>query len=92
MLRSEDYHAHITKVHRSESVLTDVPHYPNAHLAFNNAHNNPHSNERVEMVEHDQTEDDEAIFQERVDVNRAQRNPGKNKAHFELHKWKTYRP
>ncbi|KAK7347069.1 hypothetical protein VNO80_21596 [Phaseolus coccineus] len=92
MLRSEDYHAHISKVHRSESVLTDVPHYPNAHLAFNNAHRNPHSNERVEMVEHDQTEDDEVIIQERVDVNRAQCNPGKNKARFGLHKWKTYRP
>ncbi|XP_047170294.1 uncharacterized protein LOC124838667 [Vigna umbellata] len=87
MLRSEDYHAHISKVHRSQSVLTDVPRYPNAHMAFNNAHNNSHSNERAEMVEYDQTEDGEVMYQERV-----QSNPGKNKARFELHKWKTYRP
>ncbi|QCD81016.1 uncharacterized protein LOC114175858 [Vigna unguiculata] len=87
MMRSEDYHAHISKVHRSQSVLTDVPRYPNAHMAFNNAHHNSHSNERSEMVDYDQTEDDEVMFQERV-----QSKPGKNKPRFELQKWKTYRP
>lgn len=35
MRRSQDYHAHISEVQRSPSVLTDVPRYPNAHMAFN---------------------------------------------------------
>ncbi|TKY55261.1 hypothetical protein E2542_SST19675 [Spatholobus suberectus] len=98
MLSSEDYHAHILKVHRSQSVLTDVPRYPNAHLAFNNqhGHHNPHSNERVEEVENDQTtypgNESEVVHQETVDVERDQYTPRKNKGRFELHKWKTYRP
>ncbi|CAJ1943769.1 unnamed protein product [Sphenostylis stenocarpa] len=92
MQRSENYHAYISKVHRSHSVLPGVPRYPNAHLAFNNGHHNPHSNERVETVEHDETEDYEVMHQERVEVERTQGNPGKNKGRFELHKWKTYRP
>ncbi|XP_020213550.1 uncharacterized protein LOC109797818 [Cajanus cajan] len=98
MLRSEDYHAHISKVHRSHSVLPDVPRYPNAHLAFQNqhGHHNSNPNERTEVVDYDQTTTypgrSEAICQETVDVESDQYTPRKNKGRFELHKWKTYRP
>ncbi|KAK7389128.1 hypothetical protein VNO78_23960 [Psophocarpus tetragonolobus] len=83
MLRSEDYHAHISKVQRTQSVLTDVPRYPNAHMAFNNqhGHHNPHSNDQTTPQ-----------IQETVDVERDQYTPTKNKGRFELHKWKTFRP
>ncbi|KAK2442955.1 hypothetical protein P8452_26754 [Trifolium repens] len=35
MLRSEDYHTHISGVRREPSVLSDVARYPNAEMAFN---------------------------------------------------------
>jgi len=35
MLRSEDYLSHISGVRREPSILTDVPRYPNAEMAFN---------------------------------------------------------
>ncbi|KAJ7956168.1 Phloem specific protein [Quillaja saponaria] len=35
MLRFQDDHAHIAKVHRTPPILSDVPQYPNAHLVFN---------------------------------------------------------
>ncbi|XP_057446376.1 uncharacterized protein LOC130738418 [Lotus japonicus] len=70
MLRSQDYHSHISQVSRSPSVLTDVPQYPNAHLAFNkrtiyeeecerspglhHRHHNPETRERVEVMEYEQ--------------------------------------
>ncbi|KAL2334357.1 hypothetical protein Fmac_015570 [Flemingia macrophylla] len=99
MLRSEDYYAHISKVQRSDSVLTDVPRYPSAHLAFNNqhSHHNPNTDERTEAVEYDQTTtyprtENEAIYQETVDVESHEYAPRKNKGRFELQKWKTYRP
>ncbi|KAF7838275.1 phloem specific protein [Senna tora] len=44
MWNSRDYHSHIRRVHRSPSVLSDVPHYPSAHLAFN---------KKVEVLEND---------------------------------------
>lgn len=96
MLSSEDYHAHISKVHRAQSVLTDVPRYPNAHLVFNNqhGHHNSLSNERVEEVESDQTthpEGGEVVYQETVEVERDQYTPRKNNSRFELQKWKTFR-
>lgn len=34
-MNSRDYHAHISKVHRTPSILSDAPQYPNAHMAFN---------------------------------------------------------
>ncbi|XP_061364868.1 uncharacterized protein LOC133308277 [Gastrolobium bilobum] len=63
MLRSQDYHAHISKVHRTPSVLPDVPRYPNAHQVFtkkvnseedkgfNGGHHNPQTRERLAVVE-----------------------------------------
>lgn len=68
MLRSQDYHAHISQVQRAPSVLTDVPQYPNAHMAFNKKvvyeedeiegshrhHHNPEVRERVGVVEYEQ--------------------------------------
>ncbi|KAL2327047.1 hypothetical protein Fmac_020474 [Flemingia macrophylla] len=89
MLRSEDY-AHISKVQRSHGVLIDVPRYPNAHLAFNNqhSHHNPNTDERTEVVEYDQTTypgtENEAIYQETVDVESHEYAPRKNKGCFEL--------
>ncbi|KAK7265629.1 hypothetical protein RJT34_33251 [Clitoria ternatea] len=98
MLPSQDYHAHISKVHRAQSVLTDVPRYPNAHLAFNNhhGHHNPHANERVGVVEYEQSvperEVGEVIYQENMGDEKDQYCSKKNKGRFELQKWKTYRP
>ncbi|KAJ1413213.1 hypothetical protein SESBI_19758 [Sesbania bispinosa] len=83
MLRSQDYHANISKVHRTPSILTDVPRYPSAYLAFNNKkvvyeedegffHHNPQPGERVEVVEYEQTtvpeNGVEVIYEEHVDV------------------------
>nr|ACU19029.1 unknown [Glycine max] len=90
MLRSEDYHAHISKVHRTQSVFTDVPRYPNAHLAFSNQHSH-HNTLFNERVEYDETTP-ETEGGEVVDVEREQCIAKKNKGGFELHKWKTYRP
>ncbi|KAK7291603.1 hypothetical protein RIF29_06877 [Crotalaria pallida] len=106
MLRSQDYHAHISKVQRTPSVLTDVPRYPNAHLAFNKKvvydedegyHHHTGEREKVEVIEYDQTtfpanEVDEVVYQEEVDVETNQYYPRKNRGRFELQKWKTFRP
>ncbi|XP_004501873.1 uncharacterized protein [Cicer arietinum] len=35
MVRPEDYYNHISGLRREPSVLTDVPRYPNAQMAFN---------------------------------------------------------
>ncbi len=105
MLRSQDYHAHISEVHRTPSVLTDVPRYPNAHLAFNKkvvyednegSHHTGES-ERVEEIEYDQTTIpengvDELGYQENVDAETDQYYPKKNRGRFQLQKWKTFRP
>ncbi|KAK7330543.1 hypothetical protein VNO77_24738 [Canavalia gladiata] len=96
MLPSQDYHAHISKVQRSESVLTDVPRYPNVHRAFNN--HNPLNDERIEEVEYEHTTVSgngvgEIFYQGTADAVRDNYNsPSKNKPRFELKKWKTYRP
>lgn len=33
---SQDYHAHVSSMERSPSVVTDFPRYPNVHKIFNN--------------------------------------------------------
>lgn len=104
MLRSQDYHAHISKVHRAPSVLTDVPRYPNAHLAFNKkayeeneGSHHTGERERVEVIEYEQSTTPEngvgeVDYQENMDVETDQYYPRKNKGRFELQKWKTFRP
>lgn len=68
---SLDYHAHVSKLARTPSVLTDVPHYGNTNKMFNNTRvlyvedyeenkqernrNTPQSNEKVEVIEYKET-------------------------------------
>ncbi|KAJ1385048.1 phloem specific protein [Sesbania bispinosa] len=106
MLRSQDYHSHISKVRREPSILTDVPQYPNAHVAFNKKvvyeedeiegsqhHHFLHHNnpETRERVE-EVVECEQVVYEENVDVETNQYYPRRNRGGLELHKWKTFRP
>ena len=106
MRRSQDYHAHILEVQRSPSILTDVPRYPTAHLAFGKkvvheedegrCYGHPHDGERVEVIQYEQTTNPEngvreVAYEENVDVEHDQYYP-RRRGGFELQKWKTFRP
>ncbi|XP_015954558.1 uncharacterized protein LOC107478917 [Arachis duranensis] len=93
MYRSMDYHTHITNVRRSPSILSDVPRYPNAHLAFKKT-----VSEEDDVVEGSygrrHHHDDFPETHERVDVIEKvddQCYPAPKRG-FELQKWKTFRP
>ena len=93
MLSSKDYHAHISQVHRTPSVLPDVPHYPNVHLAFGKkaVYEEDKVREKVEVTESDQTESGEVASKETVDVETDQHDLRRYKGCFELQNWKTFR-
>lgn len=82
MVRSQDYLTHISKVQRTPSILTDVPRYPSAHLAFRN-----------KKVVYEQTTSlengVEVVYVENEDAETNQYYPMKNKQGLvELQKWK----
>lgn len=108
MLRSQDYHSHISKVNKTPSILTDVPRYPNAHLAFNKKvvyeednkgfHHNPQTgSERVEVNYEQQTtvpvpDSGVEIVYEQNVDVETHHLQYYPKKKFELQKWKTFRP
>lgn len=103
-MNSQDYHAHISRVSRTPSVLSDVPQYPNAHVAFNNNNNRrrfnnpvlPEERERVEVIEETKVIDNygDVVYREQeVDVETDEFNTRRNNGGgFNLCKWKTFRP
>lgn len=65
---SQDYHAHVSSMERSPSVVADFPRYPNFHKIFNNnyedktpprinqqQHHAPQAHKKVRFVEQDKT-------------------------------------
>ncbi|XP_054804507.1 uncharacterized protein LOC129307675 [Prosopis cineraria] len=107
MLNSRDYHNHISHVHRTPSVLTDVPRYPNAYAAFNKTvvyeedegphhhhhHDPPNERERVEVVEYKRADNygNTEVVYEEADRYDAEADRYGNPRRTKLYKWKTYR-
>ncbi|XP_028765041.1 uncharacterized protein LOC114747641 [Neltuma alba] len=105
MLNSRDYHSHISQVHRTPSVLPDVPRYPNAYAALNKEvvyedegpryhhhhHQNPEERERVEVVEYERADNygNTEVVYEESDRYEADRYG--NPRGNKLYRWKTYR-
>lgn len=97
---SDDYHAHIARVERTQSVLTDVPQYPNVFKAFNSWYNRKEPNQaqqqrpekakkKVQLVEPEKTAenpDDEQYVDKKADGFIQQKQKG-----FALCKWKTFK-
>ncbi|KAK4264401.1 hypothetical protein QN277_025581 [Acacia crassicarpa] len=106
MLNSRDYHNHISHVHRTPSVLTDVPRYPNAYEAFNKRvvveedqgpyypnhhhHHHPEERERVEVVEYERA-DNYGNSEVVYEETNVETDRYGNPRRNKLYKWKTYR-
>ncbi|KAH7866793.1 hypothetical protein Vadar_025087 [Vaccinium darrowii] len=69
---SYDYHSHLTRMERTPTVVTDVPHYPNVHMLFNN---------RTKVVEYE----DDNVNHNQQQQRRRQPEPPVAEAHKKVH-------